>query len=154
MSKLRMTSGRGLIALAGCVLIAGVNATDEPGTSDADLARFLFVPVFDILDCTQQGFIEAGEIDEHLPILFNPLSRGETRILGRDAFVTSEDADEAALQEQLFETMDGNHDELVSAREFRDTLVRLLDEMDSNGDDEITMDELQFGSAAVVPAEE
>lgn len=151
MAWLRLTGWRALALIACGSLVAA--SAEELAIKDADLARYLFVPVFDILDCTDQGFIEPGEIDEHFPVLFNPMSGGETRVLDREAFVTSEDPAEAELQASLFARLDADRDERVSAREYRDGLYQLLEQMDGDGDYEVTMDELQAGAAAETVAD-
>ncbi len=109
---------------------------------DDDLARFLLVPVFDILDCTNQGFIEAGEVDEHFPVLFNHFDKDLDRSLERKEYVRSRDAGQARLEARMFDDMDTNSDDRVSAREYRAQVIHLIAAVDYDGDGEVTPEEL------------
>ena len=111
---------------------------------DDDLARFLLLPVFDILDCTNQGFIEAGEVDEHFPVLFNHFDKDFDRYLARSEYVGSRDSEQALLQARMFDAMDTNSDGVVSTREYRAQVIRLIAAVDYDGDGEVTPEELAY----------
>ena len=98
--------------------------------------------MFDILDCTNQGFIEAGEVDEHFPVLFNHFDKDLDRFLERAEYVGSGDTEQARLEARMFDDMDTNSDNRVSTREFRAQAIRLIDVVDYDGDGEITPEEL------------
>lgn len=110
---------------------------------DDDLARFLLVPVFDILDCTSQGFIEAGEVDEHFPVLFNHFDKDLDRTIARSEYVGSRDSRRTRLQARMFDEMDSNSDGVISPREYRAQVIRLIDAVDYDGDGEVTPAELK-----------
>lgn len=138
------------VALLSQPGVAG--ASEEPPASpaapapigDDDLARFLLVPVFDILDCTNQGFIEAGEVDEHFPVLFNHFDKDFDRSLARSEYVGSRDSEQALLQARMFDDMDTNSDGVVSTREYRAQVIRLIAVVDYDGDGEVTPEELAY----------
>lgn len=149
------SSNKALATLAWCCVVllllpAVASAAEEPPASpaaaapigDDELARFLLLPVFDILDCTNQGFIEAGEVDEHFPVLFNHFDKDFDRSLARSEYVGSRDAEEALLQARMFDAMDTNSDDVVSTREYRAQVIRLIAVVDYDGDGEVTPEEL------------
>ena len=136
-----------LCVAIGTSALADTLDTDEKIT-EADLARHTLIPVFDILDCTNQGFIDGGEIDEHFPVLFNHFDRNGDAMLGRKEYVSSDDAGKARLQAAMFDGMDTDADGKVTSREYRDQVIHLIRVADSDDDDEVTMQELQSAGRA------
>jgi Ca2+-binding EF-hand superfamily protein len=143
--------------VAVVLLVAMLSATDEARAGDAGsnvdetrkLAEMLIVPVFDMLDCTDQGFIESGEVDEHFPLLFNHYDRNLDSSLSAEEFAgRADDADTAELKRRMFADMDRNDNGRVSPREYRDGIIALIRAFDSNSDGEVTMAELVGRDAA------
>lgn len=115
-------------------------ALAEP--SERELARFLLTPVFDILDCTQQGFIEAGEVDEHLSFMFTPLDRDQSMAITPDEFVLASRSEDRRMQEAVFSLADQNADGRLTVMEYRIRLMSMINSADDNGDGEVTQQEL------------
>lgn len=147
--------------IAAPLLAAMLTATDEGRAGEAEssadetrkLAETLIVPVFDMLDCTDQGFIESGEVDEHFPLLFNHYDRNLDSSLTAEEFAGRGDADEAELRRRMFADMDRNDNGRVSPREYRDGIIALIRASDSNSDGEVTMAELVGGDTSQDPDE-
>lgn len=140
---------RAVFALFATFAFAGTSAAGEKVTAAADelretqeLAGYIVAPVFDMLDCTDQGFIESGEVDEHFPLLFNHYDRNLDSSLALGEFLGASDGREAELKRRMFADMDRNGNERVSPREYRDGVIALIRATDNNSDGEVTMVEL------------
>lgn len=105
-------------------------------------ASAFLVPVFDILDCTDQGFIESGEVDEHFAQVFNPMDRNRSRSLSRSEYLRYGSAETLSLREAAFDGIDTDRDQSVSALEFRSYLFQIIEIADTDGDGEVTREEL------------
>lgn len=119
----------------------------SPGTADEmpdrqEIARYLLVPVFETLDCTDQGAIESGEVDTHFPSLFGWHDTDRDSTISRTEFVATTNADRAHLSEAAFADMDADGDGQLTIIEYRRGLMSLIESMDGDGDGEVTMAEL------------
>ncbi|MEM1092826.1 MAG: hypothetical protein AAGB27_04595 [Pseudomonadota bacterium] len=134
--------------LLTALLCACATTPTAQGPSEQELAAFLLYPMFDVLDCTQQGFIEAAEVDEHLAFLFTPLDRDRSMALTPNEYVLAKTPEDRVRQELIFARADSNGDRRLTVAEYRLRLIDLIDAADDNGDGEVTRSELASGSAA------
>ncbi|MEM8683036.1 MAG: hypothetical protein AAGF72_06370 [Pseudomonadota bacterium] len=159
----RVNPGCVLLAFSGLLLwqAAGAGPQHDHGHppaaqhlndhGDPSLAEHMLLPIFDILDCTGQGFLEAGEVDEHFPNLFGYHDIDRDRRLTLTEFQHKTDKQKQLLDERLFRQMDRDRDNFVSTREYRDTLIDIIQSVDADGDGETTMAELVAESETATP---
>lgn len=135
----------GVLVLCATLPVIGAAHAGEADANPEEhrkLAETLIVPVFDMLDCTDQGFIESGEVDEHFPLLFNHYDRNLDSSLTAEEFAGKGEGREAERMRRMFADMDKNGNDRVSPREYRDGIIALIRAFDSNSDGEVTMAEL------------
>lgn len=125
-----------LCACAGTGEIAQVS-------SERQIARDTLLPMFYVLDCTDQGFLEAGEIAEHMAQIFRPFDRDNSRTLSRGEFSRAGNYHDAGLLDTAFTMSDANADGAVNSQEYRYYLERLIRTMDTDSNGELTLAELQ-----------
>ncbi len=130
-----------LVALL-VVFAAGASGSEQTEPSTGELARHLLLPIFDLLDCTDQGYIEAGEVDEHFPSLFGYHDKNRDFRLSRREYLSRVDDAKARLDLLLFKRMDEDKDDSVTTFEYRGEVMSLIRSMDADGDGETTLEEL------------
>jgi hypothetical protein len=124
---------------------ASAQATEAVG--DHAQAKFIITPIFELLDCGDEGYVQAGEVDEHLGELYQNLHWA--RRYHEYVEPAMSDADKASLartEEALLDSMDSNADDEVSRLEYRARLIELIVLSDIDGDGEVTLAELETGS--------
>lgn len=131
----------------GIVVVSATLAacTAQPKTQSEQqmLARQTLLPMFEILDCTDEGHLEAGEIAEHISQIFLPFDRDRSRSLSPTEFSRASRFSDAALAKAGFSMSDANADGAVSSQEFSGYLERLIDVLDADSNGELTLAELQ-----------
>lgn len=133
---------RALLVAASSALISATGQAEDRETTSGELARHLLLPIFDILDCTDQGFLEAGEVDEHFPNLFGYHDRNRDFSLSLREYAVSGDVNKRRMDQLLFERMDNNSDGKVSPLEYRSEVMSIIESMDADGDGETSLEEL------------
>ena len=126
-----------------CLLLCASGAAVAEQVEERVQALLVLEPIFDVLDCTQQGHIESGEVDEHFFHLFAPYDPDRKQWASKQSFVKAGKPAERLVEKAEFAAMDVNGDGKVSAKEYRDRILHLIEVADSNGDGEVTMEELR-----------
>lgn len=137
-----------VIAALGICLFYDSVVADEPSGEAPDAAVqawFVLTPSFDTLDCTNEGFISAAEVDEHLLTLQHEFSMAMTFHQN-----TSKPDDQAQKQlleinDFLVQAMDQDADGLISAFEYRSYVIELIGQADIDGSGDVTPEELSVG---------
>lgn len=121
----------------------GVCVAADPIDEQRALAGFILKPpIFNFLDCENDGTIEKGEVDEHFPQVFFIYDKDRSRDLSRSEYVSSTHPEDKALQARIFKLMDSNGDNLVSTTEYRLYFYQIIDSADINSDGEVSLQEL------------
>ncbi len=126
-----------------CLAAPQAFSDSQTEAPDMDIqAWFVIEPAFDTLDCVDEGFVQAAEVDEHLP----QLQQGFSMLMTYHAKVGQPDDDEynrlAEIDSYVRSAMDTNEDGDVSALELRAYLMELIEAADDDGDGVVTRDEL------------
>ena len=130
-------------ALTACASHESNRANTE-ADAEHEIARTTLTNMFDTLDCTDEGHLEAGEIAEHISQVFRPYDRDRSLSLSRPEFSLATRVEDPNLEALAFSIGDANGDGVVSNREFQAYLVRLLTTVDLDRDGEVTPAELGF----------
>ena len=105
-------------------------------------AAAILRPIFAVLDCEQQGFVQQPEIDEHFSQLLSRVDRDRSRIISRDEYArASQQVTDATLQWR-YNQIDRDGNGKVSAKEYRDHLYAMHELADLNRDGEVSEQEL------------
>lgn len=139
----RSTAKRRWMMLVVLAVLGVHGAALADPTEERARALFVLEPIFDLLDCTQQGHIEDSEVDEHFFHLFAPYDPDRKQWAPKRSFVKAGDPEERRMEEALFTAMDSNGDQKVSALEYRNQIIHLIRVADGDGDGEVTLEELR-----------
>ncbi|MEL6302778.1 MAG: hypothetical protein AAFV47_06045 [Pseudomonadota bacterium] len=126
------------------VLTAPVSLlANEDEFDDFDLARFLIPPVFTVLDCTNEGYVQAAEVDEHLGELHQryPMTL-RYHLYQMSSLEPGRKEMLAKLDQVARQKIDSNGDSVVSRTEYRTFLIQLLERVDLDGDGEVSREDL------------
>jgi hypothetical protein len=130
-----------LIGLSSAAAYAG----DESPLPEPDKemqAWFVLEPVFDVLDCGLEGYIQAGEVAEHLP----ELHRSYSMVMTYHMNVLKPNDEErerlADIHRYVTSAMDKDKDGSVSRFEYGEYVIDLIEATDDDGDAEVTREEL------------
>ncbi len=143
MLPVRAPMKRRWATFATCLLLCVCGAAAAEDVDERVQALLVLEPIFDVLDCTQQGHIESGEVDEHFFHLFAPYDPDRKQWAAKQSFVKASEPAERQVEEAEFAAMDVDGDEKVSVKEYRDRILHLIRVADGNGDGEVTMEELR-----------
>jgi len=135
-----MNSIARLLPALSLAFVSSLTADEAPDRRE--IASYMLVPVFETLDCTDQGAIESGEVDTHFPALFGWHDTDRNSTITRTEFVITTNGDRTDLSEAAFAGMDTDGDGKLTIIEYRRGLMSLIESMDSDGDGEVTMAEL------------
>ena len=145
--RMRSTMKRRWPTFTACLFFCVSGAAVAEQVDERVQALLVLEPIFDVLDCTQQGHIESGEVDEHFFHLFAPYDPDRKQWASKHSFVKASEPAERLLEEAEFAAMDADGDEKVSVKEYRDRILHLIRVADGNGDGEVTMEELRAAEA-------
>lgn len=140
---IRSTIKRPWAAVAACLFLCVCGAAAAEQIDERAQALLVLEPIFDVLDCTQQGHIESGEVDEHFFHLFAPYDPDRRQWASKQSFVKARESVKRLAEEAEFAAMDADGNEKVSVKEYRDRILHLIRVADVNGDGEVTMEELR-----------
>jgi hypothetical protein len=105
-------------------------------------AKAITSRVFNALDCDTNGYVEPSEVDDHFAQLWHPIDIDRSRSLTpREYAKTHKKLDERAAK-ALFADADANANGEVDVREFGDHLRRMILILDTDGDYEISRDDV------------
>lgn len=124
----------------GPTVVAADSANDAP--SMPVQAWFVIEPAFERLDCTDEGYIQATEIDEHLQdfkVSFEMSLAYHRNVRKADAEMS---ARLQAIKDHISKSMDADGDGAVSTLEFRAYALELFHSADTDRDGEVTPEEL------------
>lgn len=108
--------------------------------------------VYEVLDCTREGYISEGEVIEHGGPLFRNLDANRDMRLSREEFVTKYHARWAPIRHAYFDEADTDGDGLININDYMAHLERLLIVADTNKDGDTAWEEiLALRSNAATP---
>ncbi len=129
------------LAAAGAELSG--NSVPPDAADEREQARFLIEPIFDLLDCGDEGYVQAGEVDEHLGELHRALGMARQYHENVNPGLSdTERNDLIRIESALRDDMDADGDDYVTKLEYRVRLIHLIHASDVDGDGEVTRDEL------------
>ena len=126
-----------LACMAAPALGDGAGSEIPPVATQAGLAG-----VYHVLDCTQEGFINAGEAIEHGGTLFRHLDRDRSGLVSRDEYVRAVHKRLAPIRHAYFDEMDADGDGLITIQDYTDHLTVLIDAGDTNRDGDTAWQEI------------
>ena len=132
------------IWIVALTLINGCAGEQAPGPAEIErkIAEQTLRAMFYTLDCTDEGYLEAGEIGEHMAQLFRPYDVDRSITLSAREFERAGRLSDPDLLATAFSLSDSDASGEVTGREFEAYIARLLDVMDADRDGEITPAEL------------
>lgn len=146
-----MNNTRSLLIIPALVLSGGLEAespapvaTPDEGISleRAAAAQFL-KPYFNELDCEDLGYVQSGEVDEHLAGVFSSLDRDQSRAVSLKEWQNYPYLKNKPLNEIAFTIADADGNGQVDYRELGDYLVEAIRSLDSDHDDEVYPEDLK-----------
>jgi hypothetical protein len=133
------------LLLVGCTPEETPLAPAKPFADERAAALHFIKPAFPILDCTDTGSIEQGEVDEHFFNLFFSLDADRSRSISLQEYIRAAYDSTPEKEGFIFDLIDTDGNGAVSTREYRQHLFTAIDLADENGDGEVT--ELEAGVA-------
>ncbi|MEL7312377.1 MAG: hypothetical protein AAFN07_12745 [Pseudomonadota bacterium] len=116
---------------------------DDNTISTSDIAHYLVTPVFDVLDCGAEGYVQAAEVDEHLGELHQRLPMTLAfHFTKLDLDDEPKRAELRKIDRHIKQQIDTNDDHIVSRIEYRIYMIDLLERIDADGDGEVTREDL------------
>ncbi len=144
----RMTLLLGGIALAAGLL---TGAQAEPVASKKAAAPKDVPPVataaglagiFYVMDCTNEGYVNTGEVAEHAGTLFRRMDLDRSGMLSREEYVTFVHEYWTGIRNAYFDEMDPDGDDLANHIDYANHLERLISAADTNRDGDASWDEI------------
>ncbi len=137
---------RVLLGLIVCGFLAAPACADHmdahgaaipPVATSAGLAG-----VFHVLDCTNEGYVNHGEVIEHGGSLFRNMDTDDSKTVSRAEYVTFLDDHWADLRHAYFDAMDPDGDGFINHFDFNIHLVDLVTQADLNNDGDASWTEI------------
>lgn len=131
------------VLLMGGAAIASQNTNVVSGTEIPLAATEAGITgIFHILDCTNEGYVNTGEVTEHGGALFRRMDRDRNRKISRQEYVAFMDKHWAPLREKLFTQADKDQDGTLNHIDFADHLTEMIIATDINKDGDASWVEL------------
>ena len=134
------------------VLPAGTAFADDPFpvSTEAELAAHAQIvrPFFNELDCENLGYVQPGEVDEHVGPIFISFDVNRSRDIDSSEWRSYPYMRDKPLMALSFRVADRDGDNVVSIREFTDYMRQAVAALDSDGDGEVSPAEMD----ALLPA--
>ena len=129
---------------SGAPAAVGIELTEI--TLQAETARQVIRGVFDMLDCDLDGTVEQAEVDEHFAQIWLPADRDASRSLDAREFLVLQGGLTDAERQRHFARADGNRNGEISPSELRRHLAGLIEQIDDDGDLELSRADLGLPS--------
>ena len=100
--------------------------------------------VFYVMDCTNEGFIDAGEVIEHGSVLFRRIDRDRSGDISRVEYVGAIHKHWAPLRNAYFDHMDADGNDSVSLTDYMAHLTDMVEEADLNRDGDTSWEEILY----------
>lgn len=98
--------------------------------------------IFYVMDCMNQGFIDAGEVIEHGSVLFRRIDRDRSADISRAEYVGAIHKHWTPLRNAYFDHMDADGNDSVSLSDYMDHLAEMIDAADINRDGDASWEEI------------
>lgn len=128
-----------VFALFSCLLLATnalANSETSPFEDSRSASVYFLNPIFDILDCTSEGVVDPAEVGEHFHPLFFSRDRDRSRTISRQEF--TQFVPDKEKYTFIYTLIDKNSDNKITPIEFRDYLIFVIHDADTNKDGEVS----------------
>jgi hypothetical protein len=134
----------GLAGLPGCGQLVDqpLPLSQAPATELAAHAQMVS-PFFNELDCENLGYVQPGEVDEHVGPIFLSFDTNRSRDIDATEWRTYPYMPDKPLMALSFRVADRDGDKVVSIREFTDYMRQAVSALDGDGDGEVSPAELE-----------
>lgn len=142
---LSMARGKGAPeeqAVSALATASGSGAPGVEGPFTPAIAAAILEPMFETLDCTEAGYFQEPEINEHFSQIFRFYDRDLSRTITRAEYLRGTSGAKKQELQHLFARIDADKNGILSAKEYREHLSAMFQLADANRDGELTREEL------------
>lgn len=134
------------ILLASAFASHGVRAAESSQRSATEIPAVAtpagLAGIYYVLDCTNEGYINPGEVTEHGGVLYRRMDLDRSGKVSRAEYVGFVNEKWRPIRENYFDQMDKNGDDVITVIDYMAHLSALVDEADLNRDGDAAWSEI------------